>query len=374
VPVHRVGALPARFTRLAGLGNLAYRAWFSLSTAGARLLREQKFDLVYFSTTQFVITALGPRWFREFGVPYVIDLQDPWRTDYYERPGAPRPPGGWKYRFARWQAARLEEPAWRSAAGFIAVSEDYLVELRRRYPWFAAKPSVVIPFGAPEADFALARDRDDIAPVFTPEADTINFVSVGAVGPIMQGALERLFASVRALRASDRPTAARLRFHFIGTSYATGRRALPSVAPIAAQFGVSDLVREQTTRVGYFVAIKTMLAADAIIVPGSNDPGYNPSKIATCFLARKPTLALTPPNSAFERMVSDLSFAAIARIPATNTATADTVITDFLRRVVPHATVSPFMRNTTLFSATHSARARTRQQCELFERALPVKS
>ena len=183
----------------------------------------------------------------------------------------------------------------------------------------------------------------------------------------MRGSLERLFASVRALRAADRQAASRLRFHFIGTSYAMKERALPSVAPIAAQFGVSDLVREQTDRVGYFVAIKTMLAADAIIIPGSNDPGYNPSKIASCFLARKPTLALTPANSAFERMVGELSFATIARVPAP---ASDTVIADFIRHVVPNSTVSPFMRNGALFSATHTAHARTRQQCELFKRAL----
>jgi hypothetical protein len=370
IPVHRTGALPSGLTRFAGLGNLAYRAWFPLKAAGTRLLREQKFDLVYFSTTQFVSTALGARWRKAYGVPYVIDLQDPWRTDYYERPGAPPPPGGWKYRFARWQAARLEEPAWRDASGFISVSEDYLAQLRRRYPWFAAKPMAVIPFGAPEADFAFARSRHDIAPAFKPEPDTINLVSVGAVGPIMRGALERLFTSVRTFRTADRSSADRLRFHFIGTSYAMGARALPSVAPIAAQFGLLDLVREQTARIGYFAAIQTMLAADAIVIPGSNDPSYNPSKIATCFLARKPTLALTPADSAFERMVSELNFATIARISAP---TSDTTIVDFLRHVVPNSTVSPFMRNTTLFSTTHSARARTRQQCALFERALQSK-
>lgn len=92
VPVHRVSALPVSLTRLAGLGNVAYRAWFQLKSAGDRLLREGQFDLVYFSTTQFVVTALGRRWQERFGVPFVVDVQDPWRTDYYERPGRHRRP------------------------------------------------------------------------------------------------------------------------------------------------------------------------------------------------------------------------------------------------------------------------------------------
>ncbi|MEO6873547.1 MAG: hypothetical protein ABI222_01870, partial [Opitutaceae bacterium] len=62
VAVHRVGALPASLTRRVGLGNLGYRAWFQLKAAGDRLLRDGRFDLVYFSTTQFIVTALGRRW------------------------------------------------------------------------------------------------------------------------------------------------------------------------------------------------------------------------------------------------------------------------------------------------------------------------
>ncbi len=368
IAVHRSRALPARWTRPAGLGNIAYRAWFHLGAAGARLLRRERFDLVYFSTTQFVITALGPRWKRRFGVPYVVDIQDPWRTDYYERPGAPRPPGGWKYRFARWQAARLEPAAWRDAAGFISVTENYLAQLRARYPWFAAKPAAVIPFGASESDFAFARARTDPAAAFTREPGAVHLVSVGAVGPIMHHSLERLFAGVRRLRATDPAAAARLRFHFVGTSYAPAGRAQPSVAPVAAACGVGDLVREQTERVDYFTALRTMLEADAIVIPSSDDPAYNPSKIAVCFLAAKPVLALAPANSSLEKMVHELGFATIARFPAPDD---DPAVPDFLRAIlaVPRPGL-PATRETARFDSIHTARARTREQCALFARAL----
>jgi len=368
VSVHRVRALPASCTRLVGLGNLAYRAWFQLKAGGDRLLRNGQFDLVYFSTTQFVATSLGRRWQRRFGVPFVVDLQDPWRTDYYERPGAPPPPGGWKYRFARWQAARLEEPAWHGAAGFVSVSEDYLAQLRARYAWFGAKPASVIPFGAAVADFDLTRAHRDLPPAFAREPGMIHVVSVGVVGPIMRTALELLFAGLRNLRATEPASAAYLRFHFIGTSYASAARAEPSVLPIAQACGVGDLVREEMGRVGYFTAIQTMLAADALIVPGSDDPAYTPSKIATCFLAEKPTLALTPAGSALDRMVGELGFATVARWPAPEGVAA---VTEFLRRLlVPATAASSATRNQALFEATHTARTRTRQQCELFDRAL----
>ena len=370
VEVHRVSALPARWTRRIGLGNLAYRAWFQVQRAGDHLLQARKFDLVYFSTTQFVATALGRRWLHRFGVPFVVDIQDPWQTDYYERPGAPAPPGGWKYRFARWQAARLEGPAWREAAGFVSVSADYLDQLRARYPWFDAKPAAVIPFGAPELDFALAAQQSGLAAAFVREPGAVHLVNVGAVGPIMRPALELLFAGVRQLRETDPVSARKLRFHFIGTSYAPAGRAEPSVLPVAEAGGVGELVREETGRVGYFTALKTMLEADALVIPGSNDLAYNPSKIAACFLAHKPTLALTPAGSALDRMVSGLGFATVASWPAPAGVAA---VTDFLRAVLaggPSTTTAP--RAEARFAAEHTARARTQQQCALFDRSLGI--
>lgn len=368
VPVHRVGAWPARWTRRVGLGNIAYRAWSRLRTTGDRLLRETRFDLVYFSTTQYVSTALGARWRRNFGVPFVVDVQDPWRTDYYERPGAPRPPGGWKYRFARWQAARLEERSWRDAAGFISVNDAYLAQLRARYPWFAAKPAAVIPFGAAAADFAVARAHADVVPAFTRHSGEIHLVSVGAAGPIMHPTLRPFFAALAAFRDHEPAAAARVRVDFIGTSYAPAGRAEPSVAPLAAECGVTDFVHEQPERVGYFSALKTLLAADAILIPGSDDPAYSPSKLAPCFLAEKPVLALAPANSSFEGMVRALRFASVLPLPVP---AGDRTVADFFRPLLaPSAPALPATRQTSLFNAEYTAEARTAQQCALFDAAL----
>jgi hypothetical protein len=371
VPVHRVGALPARLTRLVGLGNLGYRAWRQFDAAGARLLREQRFDLVYFSTTQFITTTLGARWRGKFGVPCVIDLQDPWRTDYYERPGAPAPPGGWKYRFARWQAARLEERAWREAAGFISVSPAYLAQLRARYAWFAAKPAAVIPFGAPVADFDFVRQHPEIPAAVPREAGVVQLVSVGAIGPIMRPALATLFAGLAAWRERAPAGAPRLRCHFIGTSYAPAGRAVPSVQPLASAHGVGDLVVEQPGRVGYFTALQTMLAADAIFLPGSDDPGYSPSKIGACFLARRPVLAVAPAASAASERIAALNF---AHLVAAGAADATLRVAEFLAQLsaAPGALAAP-ARDEARFAREATAEACTCAQCALFEQALSAR-
>ena len=372
VTVHRCGALPAPLARLAGIGSLGPRAWLHLHGAGTRLLHQERFDLVFFSTTQFLAFTLGAGWKNKFGVPFIIDVQDPWRTDYYERAGAPPPPGGWKYRFARWQAGHFEEPSFRPAAGFVSVSENYLEQLRARYPWFSAKPSVVIPFGVSEADFAGVQDDPAIAPAFSREPGCTHLVSVGAVGSIMSGAMHAFFAALRAFRDAEPALAARLRLHFIGTSYAPSAQATPTVKPIAVEHGVGDLVIERPTRIGYPESLKTMLAADALLLLGSDDPGYTPSRIAPYFLAGRPVLAFVPAGSAAESRLAELNFARIVSLPTADNARS---ARDFFSALAADPTrLQTGPRNTPLFNARFTARAGTRRLCEFFAQALAAQT
>jgi hypothetical protein len=370
--VHYCGALPSRLTRFAGLGSLGPRAWLHLRAAGAQLLRHERFDLVFFSTTQFLTFTLGAAWKKKFQTPFVVDLQDPWRTDYYERPGAPSPPGGWKYRFARWQADRLEEPAFKPAAGFVSVSEAYLAQLRARYAWFAAKPAAVIPFGASEADFAFAQHDTTLAPAFRREPGCLHLVSTGAAGPIMSEALNALFAALRTFRDEQPAMAARLRLHFIGTSYAPSAQAVPTVQPLANMHGVGDLVMEQPARIGYFESLKTMLAADALLLIGSSDSGYTPSKIAPYFLAGRPVLALVPAGGATEARLAELRFAHVVLLP---TADGARTAREFFSTLIANpAQLQNDMRNKALFDAQFTARAGTRRLCEFFDQALAAQT
>ncbi|MCW5549490.1 MAG: glycosyltransferase, partial [Opitutaceae bacterium] len=134
VRVVRAHCFSRRWTRWLGIGNVALRALPFLFLAGCRVLAGRRYDAVYFSTTMFSVLPLGRLWRRLSGVPYVIDLQDPWVTDFYERPGAPRPPGGWKYGVVRGLNRRLEGWTLRRAAHLITVSADYGTQLRTRHP------------------------------------------------------------------------------------------------------------------------------------------------------------------------------------------------------------------------------------------------
>jgi hypothetical protein len=372
IRVIRTRALPPRWARRIGIGNLGLRAWPFLFRSGSRLLRREKFDLVFFSNTQFITFTLGRLWRRRFGVPYVLDVQDPWRTDYYERPGSRRPPGGWKYKFARLAAWAFEGWSFAGAAGVISVSPVYLEELASRYPSFSAKPQAVIRFGASTADVDWVRNLARSGPG-RPKADAeIRFLYTGASGPVMPHAISVLFHALRAYRERHPAAARRFSFHFVGTSYAALGEGKYSVMPLAAEFGVDDQVEEIPHRIGFFEAIRLQLDADILLLPGSSDPAYSPSKVYFYYLAGRPILGLVFRNSVMERLVDELSCAYLVRFvergPKEDTHAQIHRFFDLALSGFPAGSLP--VRNQAGFQARFMADALTREQCGLFDAAV----
>jgi len=299
VPIHRCGAVPLRLARLAGVGTMGWRALPFLAARGSGLLARGKFDLVVFSTTQFNVLNLGPLWRALFGKPFVVDLQDPWRNDYYHRPGAPRPPGGWKYQLAHLQA-KLEEPfCFRRAAGFTFVSEDYRRLLEERYPWFHKKPSATLPFAAPADDFRQMPKTKPAGPPFICRC-------VGALNPAFRTSLDVFFQMAAKARAG-RPADFLWRFEFVGTSYAgAGRKAEALARQAAEAHGMADVTRESTDRVAYRESLRLMREADLLLVLGSDDAKYAPSRLATLSAAGRPVLAVGSKESVLLRRAAEI--------------------------------------------------------------------
>src|SRR5205814_1521997 len=134
----RTRALSVRLTRLFGLGSVALRALPFLWMAGNKLLRnERTFDLIFFSTTMFPVLILGPLWKRKYGIPYVVDYQDPWHSDYYNRTRTTPPGGRLKYWVSCLIARVLEPLVVRSADEFVVVSRNMRKNYSRRIPSFA---------------------------------------------------------------------------------------------------------------------------------------------------------------------------------------------------------------------------------------------
>jgi Glycosyl transferase 4-like domain len=292
IRIIRTRGISPRLTRAFGIGSLWLRCGRALRAAGDKLLAAEKFDLVFFSTTQFEFFAFGPRWKAKFGVPYVLDYQDPWVNDYYHRTRT-TPPGGWlKFSFSQWSARHREPRILRDASGVVAVSRAYRTTFSVTYPWFDAKEVAIIPFGAAAQDFSVAKSRKPDPLIVQYDDGLFHHVYTGRCGPDMSTSLTIVFRAFKKFLAARPAEAERIRFHFIGTDYAPRPFGRDWALPVARAEGVEKYVTEHCYRVQYFDALYYLVHADALIAVGSNDPTYSASKIFPYVLAERPILLI----------------------------------------------------------------------------------
>ncbi|MFD0765424.1 glycosyltransferase [Mucilaginibacter lutimaris] len=302
VRIHYVKALHKSFTSKFGLGSIAIRSLWYYKQKVNSILKADKFDLIYFSTTQFPVCVLGAYWKKRFGTPYVIDMQDPWHSDYYKnRPRSEQPP---KYWFAYRLNKYLEPIAIKNADGLVSVSTGYLDQLKSRYPTIRKIPSAVITFGAFAPDLQIAKDnRAEFKPLLNNEH--VNVVYIGRGGKDMKKAIDPVFAAFKSMLEQDVEKFSKIRFHFIGTSYASMGKGVQTISPLARQHGIEKYVIERTDRISYYHTLVTLQQANALFIPGSDDPQYTASKIFPYLLTSNPVLAIFNKQSSAIKIMSD---------------------------------------------------------------------
>lgn len=290
VQVHESIPRLDRVFRYLGVGSVGWRAFWPMYRCGCRVLGGRDFDLVYISTTQFVLFCLGPLWLRRLGVPFVLDLHDPWIRPQNSHRTTPQ---GLKFYINSRISPALERFALRAAQGLVAVSPSYLNQLSARYPKFtclAKKRCAVIPFGATDRDFEWAQSHRGASAVRVPEG-SMNIAYVGAGGSNMAKSFRRIAKALARIRCRAPQLLKDVRMLLVGTStdWVPGD---PKVLHLVAQEeGVGDLVDEQPAHVAYLRAVQLILEADGVLVLGVDDPAYMPSKLFSYALTGKPLLA-----------------------------------------------------------------------------------
>jgi hypothetical protein len=295
--IHRVSAFPQKVTRMLGFGSLALRAGWHLRREGERLLGTGRYDAVYFSSTVFSTFGLGPIWKRRFGIPYFVDFQDPWWSNYYkDRPQ--RPPGGWlKYGLTQRSARKNEGEVVLEAAGVTCVSGAYAEMLKKRYPDVSDEKFLELPFGASERDAELAGLRREERGLREGGKEVWRYIGRG--GADMAAAL-RIFSTILP-EAEPKP----FQLELMGTSYAGGAQAEQTMAPVLEKSLGKGNVTECPQRIGFFESIRKLKKADRLILFGSDDPGYTASKLYNYILAKRPLLVICREESSVARIVRE---------------------------------------------------------------------
>lgn len=338
-PVHFAAAPGPLQRALVRSGSIGWRALLPLDRIASRLLAERRFDLAYLSTTQFSLFLLGPVWRARFGLPYVLDIQDP-----IYRPGAPNAhlAGSAAKKWLNQRLLRLvESGSVRMACGIVTVSSRYLEALRARYgddlgSGMRTECQRVIPFSGSARDFA----RRDSSPA-SPGRAGRRIVYVGVGGAVMAPAMRALCRAMRRAIERNVPGSAELQVELYGTMFHWREGERRDLSEIAAQAGLGERIFEQPLRVTYRRSLELLSGADGALVLGVDDEGYTPSKLCTYALSGKPVLAvMRKASEGADALARDpalgllMTFAAGGVEDPSGEASNDAVLAEYLRRVM----------------------------------------
>jgi glycosyltransferase involved in cell wall biosynthesis len=286
--VIRVRAWPARVTRVLGIGDLGLRAFEGLWREASQLLAREPFDVVFITIYPAYTALLGPLLKRRFGVPFVLDYQDPWVGEWGRTVG---PSAGGRpdlrSRISRFVAARLEPLALGAADAVTAVSRATYEPALRRNPRATPRVAEELPIGWDDRDFEHldARPRSRAG-----GAGAVELACIGTLPPTMTETVETFFDALRTVR--ERSANARVRVHFIGTSNQRSAEAPARALALARAHGVGDLVTETAGRLNYFDTLQAFRDADALLLLGTNEAHYTPSRVYAALNSARPVIAV----------------------------------------------------------------------------------
>jgi hypothetical protein len=288
VRVVRTRAWPSSATRTVGVGDLGVRAFHGLWREASKLLAAERFDAVFITIYPSYPALLGPLLKRSFTFAFVLDYQDPWVGEWGRTAGplaGGRP--DLKSRVSRFVAARLEPCALAAADAVTAVSRATYEQALERTPAGRPRRCAELPIGWDRRDLEFAGG----GPRTFPDDGLVHLSYVGTLLPTGFDTLRAVLGAVAALRSSN-PASHRLRLHFFGTSNQRTADAPPRVLPVAAEYGLTGILTEHAPRLDYFEALRVLRDSTAVLLMGSRERHYTPSKVFPALVARRPVFAV----------------------------------------------------------------------------------
>jgi hypothetical protein len=295
--VIHAATMPLRPVRL--VGDIGVRAFWGCYRVLAALASAREIDFVLVTIPSNFLAPVGRLIHRRYGVPYGIDYQDPWLNP---APAATRV-------FSRaWGSQRLgallEPWAVREAALITGMAPGYVAGMLERNPEVAKKAVLAyMPMGHAPDDFAPVHDLRRKPFLFQPDDGHFHMIYAGALLPAGIVVLDAFLAGLRALRETAPDVASRLRVHFVGTGTSPDDPEGHRVLPRAHRAGVEDMVSEHPHRIGYVDTLNHLTQSDAVLVLGSTEPHYTPSKVFQAMLSRRPVFAMLHEESTAVEMI-----------------------------------------------------------------------
>jgi hypothetical protein len=380
--VIRTKAFPRRFTRLFGIGDIGIRSLWWHYRALKALIKKEKIDLIYLSIPPNYSAILGPMIYRKFSVPYALDYQDPWIQagvlNHMPRIQL------WKKYFTKWmhepvafskawgsaRLAKILEPiALRHVSLITGVAPSYYEGVLERYPWLEKVPCAAMPIGAERADFDYL-DRNPRAPYLFDSTDgKVHIVYAGAMLPKAYSTLEAFFQALVLLKKKEVPFISKLRFHFIGTGKVPTDPKSFLIKPYIMKYGLEGMVFEYPARIPYLDVLNHLKSSTVVLILGSSESHYTPSKLFQAVLSQRPILALLHSASTAVKILSEANTGHV--VCFNEEKSVDACIEEIAKRI-ESVVNDEYHREKINWDAfyAYSAEAVTQQLSEAFEKVL----
>ncbi len=364
--VVHAATFPTKPMRL--VGDIGVRAFWGCYRALSEMAKAGRLDFVLVTIPSNFLAPLGRLLHRRYGVPFGIDYQDPWVNRW---PGIDVP---LSRAWASYRLAGLLEP-WsvRDAALITGMAEGYVAGMLERNPDVARRSTLAyMPMGSAPEDYALVRDLRRQPFLFRPGDGHFHLIYAGALLPAGMVVLDAFLAGLRELRARSPGIAAKLCVHFVGTGSSPDDPQGYRVLPRAEAAGVADLVSEHPHRIGYVDTLSHLIRSDAILVLGSTERHYTPSKVFQAILSERPVFAMLHEASTAVSMIRDAGAGEVLTLTEEALPTPQAVASA-LRLLVEQPVTVAGSASRLAFDA-YSARESTRLLADALDRAVGVKA
>lgn len=282
--IYKTRAWSNELSRKLGISDLSIRGYHYLKSALNDYIQQHGADLIFVTVIPGFSMPLGKYIKQKFGIPFVLDYQDPWVSKWGdEQPVLSK--FGLMHQLAKWI-----EPNVVGHADFItSVSTGTNTDLQQRYPILKQTRFGTFPIGGDPEDYQILKQKNAVYD--EPENQTQKVKRLVYVGTILPTAHDTLKAFLEALNGFVHQHKSDFEVHFIGTSNNPDGHQQYQVLPYIND-SLKPYVFETPQRLPYSKAIAYLAQADALLMLGSNEHHYTASKLYPGLLAEKPILAI----------------------------------------------------------------------------------
>jgi hypothetical protein len=192
----------------------------------------------------------------------------------------------------------------------------------------------------------------------------INMVYIGRGGTDMYPAITPLFSALKTCLDAFPQLFNKFRLHFIGTSYAPPGTGKNTILPLAEQYDLAEYVHETTDRLSFYHTLATLQQADALFIPGSDDPAYSASKLFPYIWSGKPMLTIFHRDSPAQDLLLEFGAPNACAFQTVEPQTITAFLIDLANSTIPR----PFYRTAAL--KKYSADYLTHEQCAVFDEVI----